>query len=354
MRWLTCFLECFFMLPLEPLVEAAFLDKGATARSAALGGSYVALADDSGALGINPAGLGSDQRAEIMTDYSRLTTGLSDGSQIAQSYLGGAYPLSIGGTLAGSWKQLDFDGLYRERVIAVGYGRWWTSRFAFGAAVKQLHLSYNPPDTWVDDFGNIQSGAPDLFAKYGTSRSAYSADIGALYKASTHTTLALAIQDINEPNVALSDSDRDIVARTIRMGIAYEPQPDLHWAMSLHTRESLEDQRDWIWTGGAEKYWMENPAGQLGCRGSIALGSRQFRQGAVGLSYGIGALRFDYAYSINFSGMTFGSTTGDHRVSANYRFGKSNQPVVVLKKQDTRHVEVDFVSSLLPYPMQVR
>ena len=138
------------------------------------------------------------------------------------------------------------------------------------------------------------------------------------------------------------------------MGIAYEPQPDLHWAMSLHTRESLEDQRDWIWTGGAEKYWMENPAGQLGCRGSIALGSRQFRQGAVGLSYGIGALRFDYAYSINFSGMTFGSTTGDHRVSANYRFGKSNQPVVVLKKQDTRHVEVDFVSSLLPYPMQVR
>src|SRR5437867_2715198 len=103
---------------LNPLSTfAAFLDTPATARLAALGGSAIAMADDAAALTINPAGLGTLRQTEVVSDYSRLYAGLSDGSQISQYYLGGAVPLGFGGSAAFGLKELRFDSLYKERTL---------------------------------------------------------------------------------------------------------------------------------------------------------------------------------------------------------------------------------------------
>ena len=299
---------------------AAFLDSGATARAVALGGSYVAIADDAATLTMNMAGLASVHQPEVVADYSRLSMGLTDGSKIAQSYVGGAAPLSLGGTVGLGWKQLNVDSLYTERVLSLGYGRWWTPRLAVGAGIKQLHVSYSPDNQVVDDFGTIQPGTPDLFSN-GTDRTAYSADFGMLYKWKEKSLLALAMQDINEPNIALSGSDRDAVARTLRMGWASEVRPQVKMAIGMQTRKALANQRDWIWTGGAEKYWAETTTGRFGIRGSLSAGSREYRRCATGASYGFGPLQLDYTFSMGLSGITWGDSAGDHRFSMSYRFG---------------------------------
>ena len=307
------------------VVEAAFLETPATARLAALGGSYVAIADDAATLTANPAGLGTVRRPEVAADYSRIYTGLSDSLQISHYYLGAALPLRAGGTLAAGFKEFDFGSLYSERVLSIGYGRWWTSRLALGANVKQLHHSYSVPTQTVDDFGNVQNGTPDFFTQNGSAKSAYSADLGALYKCGTKTTLGLAVQDINEPNVALSPDDNDPVARTVRAGLAYQMNPGLTLASAVDTREALPHQRDWIWTGGTEWKGLQTAAGGFPLRGSITVGSREYRQGAVGAGYIVGELQLDYAFMMGISGLTFGDSTGTHRFSMTYRFGDTNK-----------------------------
>jgi len=335
---------------------AAFLDTPATARLAALGGSYVALADDAASITVNPAGLASIDRPEVTSDYSRLYMGLSDGSQISQTYLGGAMPLSFGGTVAAGWKEFHFDGLYKERTLSLGYGRWWTPQLAIGVSVKQLHHAYSAASQIVDDFGNIQSGTPDLFAENGTQKTAYSADMGALYKWSARTTLGVTVQDINQPNVALSSTDRDVVARTYRAGLASAVTPGLTLASSLLTRQALANQRDWIWTGGAELKNLKTTSGQWALRSSLTAGSRNNRQLAVGVGYGVGNLQLDYAFAMAVAGLTFGDTSGNHRFSLTYHFGSARQarlerlpqtdPAIPPMTQRPHSIEIKFIESL--------
>jgi len=302
---------------------AAFLDNGATARTAALGGSYVAVADDAAALTMNPAGLSLLARPETVADYNRPYAGLTDGSVISQFYLGSAVPLSIGGAVAVGWKELSFAGLYKERTLSVGYGRWLTSRLAAGFCIKQLHHSFNAAQENVDDFGNVQAGTPDFFAQNGTSQNAYSADLGLLLKLSRRARLGVSAQDVNEPNIALSPDDRDLVARTLRAGLAAESESGLTTALGLETRKALADARDWVGSVGIERWFKETASGQFGLRGSAAAGSRQTRMLETGAGVRINGLELDYAFALNMSGITVGDTYGTHRFSIAYRFGQA-------------------------------
>ncbi len=354
----------FSVLSTQNSALAAFLDTGATARIAALGGTFVAMADDASALMGNPAGLACVSRPEIITDYSRLYAGLSDDSQISHYYVGGAMPLAMGGALAVGWKQLDFAGLYTERTVSMGYGRWWTPRWAFGASLKQLQLAYSPENQMVDDYGNVQAGTPDLFAENGKNKTAYSADVGVLHKWSDRTILGVTVQDINEPNVALSSNDYDIVARTLRAGIASEVRPHLRLALGAYTRQALAHTRDWMWTGGFEHMWLDNEANGFGLRASFAAGSREYKRGAFGASYSIGAMRFDYSFSMTFTGITLGDTAGDHRFSVSYRFGSKQKSRYVWLPQNglntasqtsriAEPLEEDLFDALHPEPLIV-
>jgi len=309
---------CGFSMP----AVAAFLNTGVTARSAALGGSAVAMADDAAALAVNPAGLALLKRAEVVADYSRPYTGLSDGSEIAQFYLGYAYPLTWGGSLALGWKELDFADLYKERTLSLGYGRVLTHRLSAGVALKQLHHAFTVSQQIVDDFGHVQSGTPALFAENGSEQNAYSVDLGLLYGLSDQTRLALSIQDINEPNIALSSADRDVVRRTVRLGWASEIRPGMTSAFGVHTRENLAGQRDWIGTAGIERWFQEKASNQWGIRGSFAVGNREYRELVTGAGYRLNAFQLDYAFALNLSGIVAGDTYGTHRFSIAYRFGK--------------------------------
>lgn len=309
----------------RPSLWAAFEDTGTGARQTALGAASVAAADDVFSLMVNPAGLARIRRQEAGADYSRLYMGLSDGSMISQSFLGYARPVQWGGTLAAGWSRFGVSGLYSERTLSVGYGEWITSRVAAGIAVKQLHHGFEPPSLSVDDSGTAQSASPSFFAQNGASRNAYSADIGFLIKASPRHTVGVSVQDLNEPDIALSSNDHEIVPKTWRLGLAYEMPRQLKLMAGLSRRQNLSNRQETTWTGAAEREWKLSELRSLAARGSLSSAPRQFQQMVLGAGYRTGALVFDYAFQFNFSGVVLGDTAGTHRLSLRYSFGPSSE-----------------------------
>ena len=170
-KWLMVSLITIYYSLFTPFAaKAAFEDIGTGARPTVMGGTYVAVGDDVQSLMYNPAGLAQLHMKELASEYSRLYTGLTDGSNIGQYFLGYGQPIpKLGGTMALGWKQLSLDSLYSERTISLGYGEWITSTVAGGMAVKQLHHSFDAPNMSVDDNGNIQQTPPTFFNRYGNT-----------------------------------------------------------------------------------------------------------------------------------------------------------------------------------------
>lgn len=321
--------------PFKPL-HAAFEDTGTGARPTVMGGTYVAVGDDVQSLMYNPAGLAQLHRHELMSEYSKLYSGLSDGSNIGQYFVGYGQPIrKFGGTLAAGWKQLSLDNLYTERTLSLGYGEWITQSVAAGVALKQLHHEFGAPAMSVDDNGNISNSQPTFFSRYGNASTAYSMDLGLLYRATSRHTFGLSIQDVNEPNVALNPEDHEIVSRTMRAGLSYKGRRGLTLAGSLTTKESLANQRDVIWTGAAEKWWETKDLGAFAARGSLATGSRSFQQMAMGASYRVNQYQIDYAFVFNLTGVQLGNTMGTHRFSFSYRFGPNEKETARLTVKKT-------------------
>ena len=127
-------------------VAGDFLQIGVGARAMALGGSFVAAADDASALYWNPAGLAHLEGGEAMAVHSRW---LAD---VSFDYLGAALRLGTLGTLGVSVTMLSVpDMLVRtedrpegtgewfdaaDLAIGLSYGRFITDRFAIGATAK--------------------------------------------------------------------------------------------------------------------------------------------------------------------------------------------------------------------------
>src|SRR5258708_27741443 len=152
-------LICTISFLLAPIYShGAFEDIGTGARATALGGAYTALGDDTWSLLYDPAGLARLIQPEIVSEYSQLYAGLSDGSNLYQYFAGASVPLKSYRTAALGWKQLGLSSLYAEQTISLGYGQWINSRLAGGVAVKYLRHSFKVPTTVVDDNGAIQTG----------------------------------------------------------------------------------------------------------------------------------------------------------------------------------------------------
>ena len=318
--WLGVVASC--LLPRASM--AAFEDTGTGARPTVMGGTYVAAGGDVQSLMYNPAGLAQLHTHELTSEYSKLYAGLSDGSNLGQYFMGYGQPIAYGGTIAVGWKQFSLDNLYTERTLSLGYGEWITPRIAAGLAFKQLHHEFTAPTISVDDNGNITNQSPTFFQQYGNASTAYSTDLGLLYRYTDRDIIGFSVQDVNEPNVALNPADHEIVPRTLRAGISHSARHDLTLAGSVTEREGLSNQDDYTWTGAVEKWWSMKDQGDIAARGSVATGSRSFQQMAMGASYRYSAYQIDYAFVFNMSGVTLGNTAGTHRFSFTYRFGPTS------------------------------
>ena len=108
-----------------PEARAAYEDVGVGARVTGMGNAYTALADDVYAVYYNPAGLATMDRPQLATTYSRLFTGLSDNSNLQNSFLAFAKPIQQGrqGAFGLAWNYFSLDSLYREMSFSGSYSR---------------------------------------------------------------------------------------------------------------------------------------------------------------------------------------------------------------------------------------
>jgi ABC-type multidrug transport system fused ATPase/permease subunit len=129
------------------------------ARPAALSGAFTAVADDTYSLYYNPAGLATLTAPQMTAYYARLLPDLTDQSNTALTFLGGAGPLPKDGRWGGAgvaYTEFHMDSLYKERELRLGYGRsFLADRLSVGMNLKSLERIFG--DT-ADTLNAIQGG----------------------------------------------------------------------------------------------------------------------------------------------------------------------------------------------------
>jgi tetratricopeptide (TPR) repeat protein len=312
---------------------AAYEDVGVGARATGLGGALTGAADDVYAIYHNPAGLATIDRPELGTTYSRLLTGLSDNSNLQNSFIGYAHPLQGGrkGVVGGAWNYYTLDGLYRETSLYGSYGRaLWArdnpGKYFGGASVKVLTRSLGGTSAAGSAISNtgIATGTPDPVLQ-NASKTNFDVDLGFIYRVKPRWQLGAAVQHLLEPNVGFSAEDK--LGRNLKLGGAYKT-PFTTLSGDVRLMRAPDGSTDKIFAAAAEKWLPTLLHGTFGVRGSLAMGSRDYRQLAMGLSYKINRLQFDYGFALPLGGFT--STSGSHRVGLTVRFGRPRQAEAAL------------------------
>jgi tetratricopeptide (TPR) repeat protein len=307
---------------------ASFTDLGMGARAPGMGDAYSAVADDVYAIYYNPAGLGTMARPQLGATYSRLFVGLTDGSSLGQQSIVYAHPLQGGadGTLGIGYQNFSLDGLYSERTIGVSYGRLgWKTRYGdlyWGASIKQLSHSFGTaPETLNSCAGVVCGGGPDPVLTGPSSKSAMDADAGLLLRGHGHFSYGLSISHLTSPNVAFASGDTDPVPMLTRLGASYHTLW-MNLATEIRTQQAPTGDRDNRIAVAIEREFPTLESGQFTLRGSIGLGTREFKQFTAGGSYQISKLRFDYAFVMPVGSVQ--GTLGTHRLAITYLFAGPN------------------------------
>jgi len=132
-----------------------------SSRAYALGGAFVALADDASATVINPAGLTQ------VPSYNLLATAASpyNVSDLEEYYFAASIPTRIG-AFGVSWHRFGMENVTAEDLISVAYGRdlirtTQDASLSVGASVDISRISY----TDVYDSRTVASGSLSLLLR---------------------------------------------------------------------------------------------------------------------------------------------------------------------------------------------
>jgi len=144
---------------------ANFLKIGVSPRALALGGAFVANANDFSSLYWNPAGIARVKSLEVGVSY---TDWILD---IQHSFVGVVYPLGSVGTIGVSFNSLSMDEMERttpgephgtgayfsagDLALGIAYARQLTDRFMVGVKFKYIHesISFSTASTMAIDAG---------------------------------------------------------------------------------------------------------------------------------------------------------------------------------------------------------
>ncbi|MBI4668300.1 MAG: conjugal transfer protein TraF [Elusimicrobia bacterium] len=335
----------FYILHSAPLWGASLQSHGHGARQVGLG-EAVTAGGAQGAYGIyyNPAQLALASNPEISMDYAKLLIGLSDNSNLEESYLGFLYPWkkmrkpsqAVG--FARSYFSLESDiydrsiKLFSEEVLYGSYGRS-LSRFILGGSLqagltlKHIKRSFGDVRTnanAMDNTGKATNMADPVLA-HGREKKVMSFDAGWNWRHPRGWMLGLAAADITEPDLALDPGVPDKLRRSYHVGTAYQASPYLIFVGNLELKNRLESVQDQRLAIGAERTIPTAQFGSFGFRGAFGADlvnrERKWRSVAVGVSWKSNALGIDYGFQMPLG--TIESIGGNHRISLTVRFGET-------------------------------
>ncbi len=290
---------------------AQFLKIGAGCRAAALGGAYVAVADDAAALFWNPAGLARLNRSEILLMHAQwlADTDYNFGGVVVN--LGGnalgAYVTTLG---YGEWEVTTVDepdgtGEIMEAsdfALGASFARSLTDRFAFGFNVKFIrqsiwHMSAHSfaldvGTLYVTRFNEMRIGMS--MANFGTKMKMEGKDARVFHDVDP------GLSGHNEAITAFLEMDSWDLPLNFRVGLAMDllPGDPVRWTVAVDALHPNDN--DEAVNLGTEMAWAE----QIYLRGGYkALGREDSEEGLTfggGLRYplaGTTQVKLDYAYS---------------------------------------------------------
>lgn len=198
-------------------VGAYFIPAGLGVRPAALGGAFVAVADDANAVLFNPAGYAGLEKIEMVSMYSELYAGLNarlftgELDRTGYNFLSVALPFGPEiGTVGLAWIQLD-SLIYTENVYALSYGRTLPLvPIDLGITLKVLQWQVAQ-----NEFTTQNSFYP--YSQFG--KTGVTADIGVKYKLDKNLTIAASVE--NSIPVDMGITRTEIVPMVVRAGAAY-------------------------------------------------------------------------------------------------------------------------------------
>ncbi|MEK6544735.1 MAG: type IX secretion system membrane protein PorP/SprF, partial [Elusimicrobiota bacterium] len=333
------------------LSAGSLQNDGFGARQVALGGAVTAAgAEGAYAVYYNPAQLASNPQTEITMDYAQLLMGLTDASKLFQHYYatsyrfkGAARPVRAIGAAYTEYALDDpeLGKLFSENAIYLSYAQrlrpyLFGGRLSLGATLKSIRRSFGVPgsptggDVTYDNNGAAYAFIDPFFAKNGTTAKAMSFDTGIAWLTDDGVALGMRISDITEPDLAiLPRSSIDKLSRGISMGAGYRRSVNTQLVASFESKRRLASVMDKRLSAGIEQVVPASDLGTFALRGSFGTGNRQWRQVAMGVSWKIFALSFDYAFEMPLG--TINSTVGSHRLSFSARFGASSAQDDILK-----------------------
>jgi len=303
-------------------VFAQFEDLGVGARGIGMANAYIGLADDSYSIYYNPAGLERIGWKELALDYGKLYWGLDDDSHLGQSFVGYAHhidnlgKLKIDGTLGFGWLNFALTRYYREDTFMLAFGKRIpgirAGALTAGLSLKVLYKGFKET-LYTENAVNLDTGDPrggrDPVFEDGYSHTGFSTDLGLLYDLGRHHSFALALKDINQPDMGLLGKDK--VALATKLGYAYRSG---NFNM---TSDLTFKRRDVTISAGTEKWFMDKT---LAVRAGLGIGTREYASLGLGASYRYSRLfQFDYGFVYPLRGIS--SFSGSHRFSLTLRFG---------------------------------
>ena len=273
---------------------------GASARSAALGSAFVAVADNGDAVFANPAGLALVKGRNLAyTNVSLLFSGI-DGDNLGQHVASFTQPLGSKMMLGLGYERIGSD-LMSENGAFLSLGYQMSRNLQLGLTSKYL-------------FWSVGAFDPDDPLS-GASAGAIGVDLGVLWTTPVQgARLGVMLKNVNKPNVAADmagslPSGAGDLPMDLALGVSFNISNSLvsvQWATRDFTGDSSENR---LIVGGETKL-----AQGLLLR---AGGSRIFEDDTsgdlnAGLGYQWNKLLFDYGYHIP---LDLTETNGTHRFS---------------------------------------
>lgn len=260
------------------------------ARPLAMGGAFIAVADDANSTYWNPAALALMNSRQVTAVYI-------EGDQLNYKIFG-SYSQSITDQFAlglslYTWNTMPI-AVINGHLVEMDYYRPWVS------------LGMRVPSITVGELAvgaNIDFGQGEL--KWRGQKETLDIDPGldlsVIYRLNEHWSFGLLIQDINEPEVKVDGYGFTKWKRNIRPGIAYRHNEKL--TLSCDIYDATEE--NWVMVG--VEYWMTP---RIGVRGGVyAIGGSEWP--TLGGTYhvtpqfSIEAGVMDFEHGIVSAGLTF-------------------------------------------------
>lgn len=310
--------------------HAAYEDIGAGARAPGMGDAFVAVADDVYTIYYNPAGLGILTRPQFGTSYTKLFAGLKDGSELNTSFIGYAHPLRDGrhGTLGAAWNSFALNGsLYREQAFYLSYGRLVFSPstggdFYAGVSMKFLTSALGTVGEAANSVAVnsiAKTGTPDSVLSQSKSRKTVDADLGILYRLGKHYSIGAQAMHVTQPNVAFGSDVKERLPLTLKVGFDYRSLIS-NLVGQVDAKKAPNGTLDHTFTLAFERWFPKLFIGDFGARGGLSLGSRDYKQLSLGMSYRSTRVQVDYGFSLPIN--TVDVTAGSHKMGLSFRFGR--------------------------------